>query len=218
MKLNTSWRRYYQGRSLICRNSQPLLFNRISTKIHSASNKIIDVNALPDCKRRLAEAQTRINENLSTGVIDITALRERVKDMEIESSQSEFWNNAEQAQAILAELNRLKVTISRVDKWTNDCNDVATLIELSGESPEESTSLLSEAVSLLDQLEKNLSEFEVERLLSGKYDKCSCMLCIQSGAGGTDAQDWAGMLLRMYKRYAERKGFKVRCDAHENVI
>lgn len=62
---------------------------------------------------------------------------------------------------------------------------------------------------LLDGLEKDLENFEVERLLSGKYDKCSCMLTIQSGAGGTEAQDWAGMLLRMYKRFAERKGFRI---------
>jgi hypothetical protein len=57
-------------------------------------------------------------------------------------------------------------------------------------------------------LEKNLEAFEVERLLSGKFDKFGCTLCIQSGAGGTEAMDWAGMLFRMYKRFAERRGFK----------
>ena len=72
-----------------------------------------------------------------------------------------------------------------------------------------SDSYLNEAITTLNSIEKDLSQFEVERLLSGKYDKYGCMLCIQSGAGGTEAQDWAGMLLRMYKRFAERKGFKI---------
>jgi peptide chain release factor 2 len=64
-------------------------------------------------------------------------------------------------------------------------------------------------VDELRRLEKDLEDFEIERLLSKKYDHCGCGLAIQSGAGGTEAQDWAGMLLRMYKRFAERKGYKV---------
>lgn len=62
---------------------------------------------------------------------------------------------------------------------------------------------------MIDSLDKDLSDFEVDRLLSGPYDKYGCILCIQSGAGGTDAQDWTGILFRMYKRFAERKGFRV---------
>ena len=58
-------------------------------------------------------------------------------------------------------------------------------------------------------LEKDLDDFEVEQLLCGKFDKNGCTLCIQSGAGGTEAQDWAGMLYRMYKRFAERRGFRI---------
>jgi peptide chain release factor 2 len=69
--------------------------------------------------------------------------------------------------------------------------------------------IAEEALNELGILEQNLRSFEIVRLLSNKYDHCSCGMTIQSGAGGTEAQDWAGMLLRMYKRYAERKGFKV---------
>ena len=68
---------------------------------------------------------------------------------------------------------------------------------------------LEEVLKTLKGLEKDLDGFEVERLLSGKYDKFGCTLCIQSGAGGTEAMDWAGMLYRMYKRFAERRGFKI---------
>jgi peptide chain release factor 2 len=69
--------------------------------------------------------------------------------------------------------------------------------------------LLEEAQSLLSGLEKDLDIFEVGQLLGGKYDKQNCMLYIQSGAGGTEANDWAGMVYRMYRRFAERRGFKV---------
>jgi peptide chain release factor 2 len=68
---------------------------------------------------------------------------------------------------------------------------------------------LEEAKTILTQCEADLDNFEVERLLSGKYDRLGCTLCINSGAGGTEASDWAGMLYRMYKRFAERRGFKV---------
>jgi peptide chain release factor 2 len=77
------------------------------------------------------------------------------------------------------------------------------------ESEEDAEEFLSEALGTLKSLEKDLDAFEVERLLSGKYDRYGCTLCIQSGAGGTEAQDWAGMLYRMYKRFAERRGFKL---------
>jgi peptide chain release factor 2 len=73
----------------------------------------------------------------------------------------------------------------------------------------DSAGCLDEVLKTLRGLEKDLDGFEVERLLSGKYDKFGCTLCIQSGAGGTEAMDWAGMLFRMYKRFAERRGFKI---------
>lgn len=61
----------------------------------------------------------------------------------------------------------------------------------------------------MSTLEKDLDEYEVSQLLCGKYDKKDCVLCISAGAGGTEANDWAGMLLRMYKRFAERRGFRL---------
>lgn len=64
-------------------------------------------------------------------------------------------------------------------------------------------------MSILSRCESDLEKFEVERLLSGKYDKFGCTVCINSGAGGTEAADWAGMLYRMYRRFAERKGYKI---------
>ena len=142
--------------------------------------------------------------------MNLRALREKIQDMELESSQPGFWDKQEQAQSLLSEMMRTKELVSRADRWKSGCEDVEVVLEmLSSDDSEDSKALLAEAVATLDVIEKDLSAFEVERLLSGKYDKYGCNLCIQSGAGGTEAQDWAGMLMRMYKRFAERRGFKV---------
>ena len=177
------------------------LFAEISTKL--------DVNALPDSKRRLEEVSGKIQSNLSKDVMDVGYLRESVRDMELESSQPGFWDDQEKAQSLLTEMNRVKALVDRVDGWKRNCEDIEALIEMAIDDEAGSLELLVEAKSLLDCVEKDLDAFEVERLLSGKYDKYGCTLCIQSGAGGTEAQDWAGMLLRMYKRFAERRGFKL---------
>lgn len=168
----------------------------------------LDVNALPDSKRRLAEARVKIESNMAKDVMNVGNLRESVRDMEMESSQPQFWDNQDKAQALLLELNRVKAMVERVDSWGSDCEDVETLLDMANEDPAEARSLLLEAVMTLDRLDKDLDAFEIEKLLGGKYDKYGCTLCIQSGAGGTEAQDWAGMLFRMYKRFAERKGYK----------
>jgi len=172
----------------------------------------VDVNALPDSKRRLAEVLVKIDSNLAKDVLNVGSLRRQVVDMEMESAQPGFWDNQDKAQALLSELNRVKSMVSRVDSWKSSGDDVNTLLEMAVDEStpaEESGILLQEALNTLTVLEKDLEAFEIEKLLGGKYDKYGCTLCIQSGAGGTEAQDWAGMLLRMYKRFAERKGYKI---------
>jgi peptide chain release factor 2 len=169
----------------------------------------IEVNAYPETKRRLAEALVKVTSNTSPDVMNLRMLREKIQDMETESSQPGFWENQEIAQALLSEMTRTKELVGRADKWKSSCEDVETILEMVDEDPEGSNSLLGEALATLNILQKDLDNFELERLLGGKYDKYGCTLCIQSGAGGTEAQDWAGMLLRMYKRFAERRGFKL---------
>jgi peptide chain release factor 2 len=199
-----------------------------------------DVNALPDCKRRVVEVAQKVASNLGNDVLNLASLRQSVRDMEQESSQPEFWEDQAKAQEVLAELNRVKILIARVEAWKSGCEDVEMILELANDSTPEETSkyllskvfthftrhvyscvcvsgyghplldaFLAEALAILDKIEADLGDFEIERLLSGKFDKYGCTLCIQSGAGGTEAQDWAGMLLRMYKRFAERRGFKI---------
>ena len=174
-----------------------------------SSSITIDVNAIPDCKRRLGDVKIKIESNTQKDVVNLINLKGEVKDMEQESSQPKFWDDQTKAQSLMSEMNRIKALIDRVEKWTSNTEDVEMLLDMALEDSNEATNLMKEALSILDIVEKDLDEFEIQRLLGGKFDKLGCTLCIQSGAGGTEAQDWAGMLLRMYKRFCERKGFKV---------
>ena len=84
--------------------------------------------------------------------------------------------------------------------------DVEGLLELAVEAEDEET--LNEAVAELDELEQQLAKLEFRRMFSGEHDACDCYVDLQAGSGGTEAQDWTEMLLRMYLRWAESKGFK----------
>lgn len=172
------------------------------------SSPNIDVNAFPDAKRKLSEVTAKINSNLSPDVLNVQALRASVRDMEEESSQPGFWDNQEKAQSLLSEMNRVKALVDRADNWVASSQDADALLTMATEDETDAELYVAEAFNMVTALEKDLGAFEVERLLSGKYDKFGCTLCIQSGAGGTEANDWAGMLYRMYKRFAERRGFK----------
>ena len=103
----------------------------------SASASVDSINALPHSKRRLSEAQLKINSNLSPEVINYNNLVETVKDLEVTSSQPGFWDDLKRAQDILTEMNRLKAMISRVDGWKVAIEDVGVLIEMMVEDPAE---------------------------------------------------------------------------------
>ncbi|CCG86100.1 Peptide chain release factor 1 (RF-1) [Erwinia piriflorinigrans CFBP 5888] len=96
--------------------------------------------------------------------------------------------------------------VDTLDQMTQGLEDVSGLLELAVEAEDEDT--FNEAVAELDGLDKKLAELEFRRMFSGEYDSADCYMDIQAGSGGTEAQDWASMLLRMYLRWAEAKGFK----------
>ena len=191
--------------------STPLLIsrNRDLMLFEGSSESEGNVNAYPDSRRKIAELKIKVDANLSKDVMNVAMLKESIRDMEQESSQPGFWDSQEKAQDLLTEMNRVKALVERVEYWKSSCDDIELLLDMAAEDPDEAAGCLDEVLKTLRGLEKDLDGFEVERLLSGKYDKFGCTLCIQSGAGGTEAMDWAGMLFRMYKRFAERRGFKI---------
>lgn len=144
---------------------------------------------------------------LPGGVFDHESIDKKIKETEELTAQSDFWNDSENAQKVMNELKYLK---GRVDPWRKlikDVQDLETLYELGIESSD--SSVEAELSSLLEQTEKTFEKQSILNLLSGEVDKNGCFLTIHSGAGGTEACDWAYMLSRMYIRWAERNGFKM---------
>ncbi len=127
--------------------------------------------------------------------------------MEQIAAQPEFWNDQTKAQEILQELNDLKAHLQQYDQWQASLEDTKAVLELLELETDES--LLQEAQTNVTSLSSELDQWELQQLLSGLYDEKGAILTINAGAGGTDAQDWAEMLLRMYTRWAENHDYKV---------
>ena len=106
----------------------------------------------------------------------------------------------------MQELNDLQADLKRIQTWEQTHSDMDVLLEMGQEAQDESVCL--EVGQLLAQLESELSLWELENLLTGEYDTLDAYLTINAGAGGTDAQDWAEMLLRMYLRWGESRGYR----------
>jgi len=117
-----------------------------------------------------------------------------------------FWNNPEQAKKVNREATRLREQTATWDKLEKDLEDARVLLELAEEEGDESIG--KELDQSLRDLEERFGKFKLSRMLSGEHDANNCFLSINAGAGGTEAQDWAQMLLRMYLRYCERAGFQ----------
>ncbi len=126
--------------------------------------------------------------------------------MEAEVARPEFWNDNEKAQEVLKERTLLQKLVEDWQSAANGLEDVQVMIELGEESEDEEA--LAEVREMLPALEKSIGRMEFARMLSGEHDANNAIVSINAGAGGTEAQDWAEILLRMYLRYCERKGFK----------
>jgi peptide chain release factor 2 len=116
-----------------------------------------------------------------------------------------FWDDTERAQGLMKELKNLKDTMEEYKQLKTKFEDVQTLIEMGYEENDES--LLPEIKEALDLFIQELESLKLETLLSGEYDKYDAILTLHAGAGGTESCDWAGMLCRMYQRWADKKGF-----------
>ncbi len=143
-------------------------------------------------------------------VFDVPALNAKKQDLEQLAAQPDFWNNQQHAQKHMRQLDEVKDQLSELVQWKNAIEDAKATIELYEIEPD--AEILQEAQSGLERLRQDLDRWELERLLSGPYDKEGVVLSINAGAGGTDAQDWAQMLLRMYTRWAEDHGMQVTVD------
>lgn len=115
----------------------------------------------------------------------------------------DIWSDKDRVSKLGAEIKDIKENLSRIDRWQGILDDAEISLEV------QDTELVEESFNLAQQLEKELDSFEVRLMLSGEYDDADAILTINAGAGGTDAQDWASLLLRMYMRWAEKHDWKV---------
>ena len=140
------------------------------------------------------------------GIFDFEAKVERLEEVNAELEQPDVWNDPEKAQALGKERVSLEQVVDTIKNLEQGLEDVEGLLELAVEAEDEET--FNEAVAELDELEQQLAKLEFRRMFSGEHDTCDCYVDLQAGSGGTEAQDWTEMLLRMYLRWAESKGFK----------
>ena len=137
--------------------------------------------------------------------LDLENKAKRIEELEMEMEAPGFWDNPDVSNLKMKELKNLKDTVELCDKLSTQFEDIQTLLEMGYEENDEG--LVAEIRGELDEFIAELEELRISTLLSGEYDKNNAILKINAGAGGTESCDWAGMLYRMYTRWAERKGF-----------
>ena len=143
--------------------------------------------------------------------LKIDELKDQKLSLEKESANPELWNDQDKGRQVQTDLSRVVEDLERYSTLKTRIEDAETLIEMAAE--EKDQSLDDEIGRLISETLVNFDSLEVESLLSGEYDAEDAVCQIQAGAGGTDAQDWAEMLLRMYTRWAENKGLKIELDS-----
>lgn len=160
---------------------------------------------LEELRPQIGELRNRLGE-LKTG-LKIEPKKERIQDLDYRMAAPGFWDDPDKAQKVAQEANNLKSEVDTFTSLETKVDDLDTLWEMAME--EKDDTLVSEMESELEGAKHTLSELELGMLLSDEYDANNAIMNLHAGAGGTEAQDWTGMLLRMFTRYAEGKGFEV---------
>lgn len=150
--------------------------------------------------KKLGEKLEKIKE-----ILDISSKQNAIKILETEVSHSEFWKDQLNAQEKMRKLSDLKKQIEEFYIIQSKYDDFSTLVNIS----KDDISLDNELTREMEVLKKAIMQLELQHILHGKYDKNSAIVTIHPGVGGTESQDWASMLFRMYTRWAEQKGFEV---------
>ena len=140
-----------------------------------------------------------------SAALDIESAKQEAARLEDETAQDGFWNDLERSQKVQMRLKQLQNKITRQEKLIASWEDLTTLCEMGQE--EDDADILEELKTEFAELEERVEETRMTTLLSGEYDNSNAILQFHAGAGGTEAQDWAQMLYRMYTRWAERHGF-----------
>jgi peptide chain release factor 2 len=161
-----------------------------------------------DLRSELASLRKRLEE--AQGYLRLDQLRARRAELEHEVSRPDLWDDPDQARKITSEFSAVSDDIAGLDDLDVRLSDAETLHELMVE--EADASVAGELAAAVDDLSRRLGDLELRSLFTGEYDDRDAIAELHAGTGGTDAQDWCEMLLRMYLRWAERRGFQVEVD------
>ncbi|CAG0911135.1 unnamed protein product, partial [Cyprideis torosa] len=150
------------------------------------------------------------------GIFDFDQRAEELEEVERELEDPDIWNDPERAQGLGQTRARLETIVRGIQQLEEGLTDSKDLLDMAAEESDEDT--VEAVASDLDDFEAQVAKLEFQRMFSGELDASNCFVDIQSGSGGTEAQDWAEILLRMYLRWGERHGFKtelMECSAGE---
>lgn len=145
-------------------------------------------------------------------VLDPPRMRAEIERLSEEAAAPDLWEDTDEAQRVTSELSHLQADLERLERISARVDDVEALVEMGEEAEDETEKkeILAEATSDLASLREVIADLEIRTLLDGEYDERNAVVTIRSGAGGVDAADFAQMLMRMYLRWAERRGYKTR--------
>ncbi|WP_199798598.1 peptide chain release factor 2 [Clostridium tetani] len=161
---------------------------------------------LEEAVKDLEELKETLTKEIGES-LDLTSLKFKVQELQNKMQEPDFWEDIKRAQEVTQQEKLIKDRLEKFDSLENRIEDSLVLIELMKE--EEDISSAGEVLKELVLLKKEIESFRIEVLLSGEYDRNNAIMTLHAGVGGTDAQDWTEMLLRMYTRWAEKKGYKV---------
>ncbi|MDO4536083.1 MAG: peptide chain release factor 2 [Clostridium perfringens] len=139
--------------------------------------------------------------------LDLEGLKKQSEELEFKMQESDFWNDVDKAQEITQKSKRLKDKIEKIINLEKSLEDIEVLKDI---VDGDDTDTIKEMIWEIKSIEKQVDEFKIEILLSGEYDKNDAILTLHTGVGGSDANDWTYMLLRMYTRWCEKKGYTVK--------
>ncbi|HEX6436864.1 MAG TPA: peptide chain release factor 2 [Candidatus Binatia bacterium] len=159
---------------------------------------------LEETKEQLVQLEQRLDK--LGGVFDVESKQKRLEELTQITSQPDFWNDADKAQTIFKEQSSLKAVIDNWEKHRTGLEEARFFLDIAGE--EESDEALQEAAAKVSEVTQGMAETELAQILGGADDRRNAIVTLHPGAGGTEAQDWAEILLRMYLRWSDRHGYR----------
>ncbi|MEI9942057.1 MAG: peptide chain release factor 2 [Pseudomonadota bacterium] len=159
---------------------------------------------LADARNSLSDLQRRVDA--LRGSLDVPALKREIEELDELSAAPKFWDNQEKAQALMRKRASAVEKLGWIESLSKDVADSSELLELGAADNDES--ITGEVEAQIPAIERRVRTAELQRMLSGPVDHANAIVSVHPGTGGTEAKDWAEMLLRMYLRWCERRGFK----------